>query len=342
MKKSFAAITASVLIAALTLFVIEGVTSVVRWKQASRSLVYGIYSGLFLERASGGAGRPQPGLPQASRDQIEALLPDMIASGVGMGNVPYRELVTGRAAINETGPDGCPRWSDQRSCPGGQFCQEGLCVEVCSDICAEGARQCLSETEWQVCERGARGCLTWGEATECSPGEICTGEGVCAVCADECVEGLVYCSRTGTPLICAVGAAGCLTWIEWPACAPPQLCWEGACVDGCTNVCSAGQMRCFGADYQICMMQPAGCYGWGTPYHCPGGRSCTGAGICPSCTDVCREGDGRCDTATSAVRCRLDGTTGCWVWSPSTWRIGPPLIASTSDSGRPATGPPAG
>ena len=49
----------------------------------------------------------QQGLPEASRDEIEALIPDMIAAGVGMGNVPYRELVTGRAAINQTGPDGC-------------------------------------------------------------------------------------------------------------------------------------------------------------------------------------------------------------------------------------------
>ena len=220
--------------------------------------------------------------------------------------------------VCETGPDGCVRWSDQQSCPGGQFCEDGLCVESCSDICVEGTLQCLSANEWQTCERGPRGCLTWGEGTDCPAGEVCTGAGECAVCADECVEGLVYCSRTGAPMICAVGAAGCLTWIEWPACAPPQVCWEGACVDACANVCSSGQLRCFGDDYQICMIQSVGCYGWGMPYNCPGDRVCVGAGVCPSCSDACSEGEGRCDTSTTAVRCRLDDRTGCWVWSPPT------------------------
>lgn len=220
--------------------------------------------------------------------------------------------------VCEAGPDGCARWSDQQSCPAGQFCQEGLCVESCTDICVEGALQCLSDTEWQTCERGARGCLTWGAGTACPSGEVCTGAGVCAACADECLEGLARCSTDGAPAVCAVGGAGCLAWVESPACPTPQYCWEGACVDRCSDVCTSGQMRCFGTDYQICMRQPAGCYGWGTPYRCPGGRACVGAGICPSCTDTCTDGEGRCDTSTSAVRCQLDERTGCWVWSPST------------------------
>ncbi len=107
MKKTLAAVAVSVMIAALTLFLIEGVVSVVRWKHANRSLVYGIYAGLFLDRGQMAAGETQSGPPVAGRDRIEAMLPDMVAAGVGMGNVPYRELVTGRAAINETGPDGC-------------------------------------------------------------------------------------------------------------------------------------------------------------------------------------------------------------------------------------------
>jgi lysophospholipase L1-like esterase len=96
------------LIAALTLFTIEGVVSVSRWKHSSPSLVYGIYAGLFLNPGRSAKGGPaQPSLHEATREEIEALIPDMIEAGVGMGNVPYRELVTGRAAINDTGPDGC-------------------------------------------------------------------------------------------------------------------------------------------------------------------------------------------------------------------------------------------
>lgn len=107
MKRLIFGIVGATLIAALTLFLIEGIVSVVRWKHANRSLVYGIYAGLFLDRGQMAAGEAQPGPPVASRDRIEAMLPEMVAAGVGMGNVPYRELVTGRAAINETGPDGC-------------------------------------------------------------------------------------------------------------------------------------------------------------------------------------------------------------------------------------------
>lgn len=107
MKKTFAGLAVSLVIAALALVSIEGVVSVARWKNADRSLVYGIYSGLFRDSGGGAGGSARQGPPEATRDEIEALIPDMIDAGVGMGNVPYRELVTGRAAINQTGPDGC-------------------------------------------------------------------------------------------------------------------------------------------------------------------------------------------------------------------------------------------
>ena len=94
-----------IIIAILTLLVIEGVASIANWKNADRSLVYGIYAAM---RGSQARTDPRPpGLPMASRDEIEALIPDMVAAGVGMGNVPYSELVTDRAAINAVGVDGC-------------------------------------------------------------------------------------------------------------------------------------------------------------------------------------------------------------------------------------------
>ncbi len=94
-----------IIIAILTLLVIEGVASIANWKNADRSLVYGIYAAM---RGSQARTDPRPpGLPMASRDEIEALIPDMVAAGVGMGNVPYSVLVTDRAAINAIGADGC-------------------------------------------------------------------------------------------------------------------------------------------------------------------------------------------------------------------------------------------
>jgi hypothetical protein len=45
----------------------------------------------------------------ASREEIESLIPNMVQAGVGLGNVPYKELMTFNAGINEIGPDGCQR-----------------------------------------------------------------------------------------------------------------------------------------------------------------------------------------------------------------------------------------
>ncbi|MBI5490402.1 MAG: hypothetical protein HY905_23905 [Deltaproteobacteria bacterium] len=216
------------------------------------------------------------------------------------------------------GTDGCPAWGPVQSCPSGQFCQEGACVASCSDVCTLGERRC-SDADVQECELGSRGCLAWGTPTPCGPGMSCTGAGVCVSCTDECTEGLARCSALEEVLTCERGTSGCLEWVADPPCAMPQFCWEGACVDDCTDVCSAAEMRCFGDDYQVCMRDTgAGCYGWSAPYRCPGGRACVGAGICPSCTDSCGEGEARCMTGTAYEACELNPATGCRIWGART------------------------
>ncbi len=89
--------------ALIALLCLEGAFSIARWKHADRSMVYDGYR-LLGQRFS---KPPQSTLPLAGRDEIEPLIPAMIAAGVGMGNTPYKELVTDRASINEVGPDGC-------------------------------------------------------------------------------------------------------------------------------------------------------------------------------------------------------------------------------------------
>ena len=103
MRKFLLALCGYAVFAVFALLFIEGVYSIARWKHADRSIVYDAYS-MLRGTASGSRAMR---LPAASRDEIESLIPDMIGLGVGMGNVPYKELVTGRAAINEVGPDGC-------------------------------------------------------------------------------------------------------------------------------------------------------------------------------------------------------------------------------------------
>jgi hypothetical protein len=103
MRKFLLALFGYTVFELVALLCIEGIYSIGHWKQADRSIVYNAYRKLAGAVQVSQVSR----FPLASRDEIESLIPDMIRAGVGMGNVPYKELVTGRAAINEMGPEGC-------------------------------------------------------------------------------------------------------------------------------------------------------------------------------------------------------------------------------------------
>jgi hypothetical protein len=103
MRRFLLALCGYSVFALVALLCVEGAYSIIRWKHADRSIVYDAYRKLSVAVTE----NPATVLPIASRDEIEYLIPDMIKEGVGMGNVPYKELVTGRAAINEIGPEGC-------------------------------------------------------------------------------------------------------------------------------------------------------------------------------------------------------------------------------------------
>lgn len=103
MRKTLLITLGYVAFALIALLCLEGAFSIARWKHADRSMVYDGYQ-LFGQRFS---TPPLSVLPLAGRDEIESLIPAMIAAGLGMGNIPYKELVTDRASINEIGPDGC-------------------------------------------------------------------------------------------------------------------------------------------------------------------------------------------------------------------------------------------
>jgi hypothetical protein len=103
MRKLLLALCGYAAFALFALLCVEGVYSIARWKHADRSIVYDAYRKLAGTISAG----PASNLPMASRDEIESLVPDMIQAGVGMGNVPYKELMTDSASINEVGSDGC-------------------------------------------------------------------------------------------------------------------------------------------------------------------------------------------------------------------------------------------
>lgn len=105
MSRRIAGILAYAVALIVLVLAVEGGYSVVRWSRFDRSIIYDAYRMLVPAPQT---AESADGLPVATREQIEALLPDMQAAGAGMGNVPYKdELVNDRAAINVVGEDGC-------------------------------------------------------------------------------------------------------------------------------------------------------------------------------------------------------------------------------------------
>jgi len=92
-----------VLTSLLTLLLAEGIYSIAHWKSADRSIVYKTYR-LLTKLTPNDA---QPELRLASRGEFEALIPDMLKAGAGLGNSPYKELKNEQAAINTRTVDGC-------------------------------------------------------------------------------------------------------------------------------------------------------------------------------------------------------------------------------------------
>lgn len=85
----------------------EGLYAVQAWDHADGSLGYRIYA-LVRERvASARIEREQPVVPVATVKDFEALLPDMQAAAVGIGDSPFTELITDRAAVNQKSAEGC-------------------------------------------------------------------------------------------------------------------------------------------------------------------------------------------------------------------------------------------
>lgn len=254
--------------------------------------------------ADGEAGWPEACLPQCTPGERVCVDP-------ASGDTRFRLCVTAS--------DGCPVWGPPTECTPGTFCEEGRCVETCTDTCdPEGAVRCGSVAERQTCVRGPQGCLVWGTPEPwCGSGLRCTGAAECVPCEHECSEGEIRCASSRDIRACAADAAGCRLWAAPVRCPGTEVCWDSRCTAACYDLCAAGARRCLGAEYQTCQRfsAPTPCLAWTGPFPCPSGRSCVGEGICPTCADACTEGAARCATATSHQRCERSPATGCTAWT---------------------------
>jgi hypothetical protein len=99
---------------------------------------------------------------------------------------------------------------DGVSCPLGQTCIAGRCVDGCATI--------MCDAECQVCDAGE--CVSRCEDTGCPMGETCNADGVCraSACGAGCPAGQVC------------GATGCVDACEGVRCPAGETCESGSCV----------------------------------------------------------------------------------------------------------------
>ena len=102
-------IAITLLSATLTWLLCEGLVALVGWDSNDGSLTYRIYAQLRDRVSERRVAQDQPVLPVAARADFESHLAQMKAAAVGIGDSPYTELQSDRAAINTTTAAGCLR-----------------------------------------------------------------------------------------------------------------------------------------------------------------------------------------------------------------------------------------
>jgi len=103
MRQILVAATGFAIIIVAAILLTEGLFSIVSWQKFDQSLIFRLYRMAVPARHVS-----ESALPIATRSEIEALIPEMLDAGVGMGNVPFKsELVYDAVAINTRDGDEC-------------------------------------------------------------------------------------------------------------------------------------------------------------------------------------------------------------------------------------------
>ncbi len=105
MRRVLVGVTAIVIVLCVAILLTEGLFSIVRWQKFDQGIVYKVYRMVVPDTRDSTTGSIQA---VVTHDDIEALVPDMLAAGVGMGNVPFKsELVNDAVSINTRDADAC-------------------------------------------------------------------------------------------------------------------------------------------------------------------------------------------------------------------------------------------
>ncbi len=174
------------------------------------------------------------------------------------------EGVNGYRVCGNFDDDVCFEWSAKQGCSDNQKCEEGYCVNGCTNVCNEnGQRECVGNSYHICADYNSDGCLEWDDLKACSG--RCEG-GECK-CENECNEaGKSECVGNGFRT-CTMGDEGCLVWTDVTGC--PAICKDGKCE--CDHQCTSGAQECSGNGYHKCKTNDQGCRVWSEVTKCNNG-----------------------------------------------------------------------
>ncbi|MBI4981493.1 LDL receptor domain-containing protein, partial [Candidatus Woesearchaeota archaeon] len=215
----------------------------------------------------------------------------------------------------------------------GKVCQDGECVQTCTDECTPSGKKECSGNGWKQCGNyDADTCLDWSTVTPCKATESCSG-GICAAtCTDECTpSGKKECTGSDLNSWKQCGnydADSCLEWSTTTDCGMGKFCSSGVCDpcgdSGCEYV---GQKLC-SDNFVVECGYLQGCLNWVDIYECNAGEICQNGECVTSCTDEC--------TPSGKKECSGNGWKQCGSYDADTcldWSTVTPCKATETCSG---------
>jgi len=132
--------------------------------------------------------------------------------------------------------DSCLEWSSITYCGSGQTCNNGQCINTCTDECSiNGQRVCVGNG-WKQCgQYDSDSCLEWGQITQCGWNQTCNNGTCVDTCQNECTLNQHQCSGN-SGRICLQNSQGCTYWGSYQSC--DSLCYH--CGDG---RCECGETK---------------------------------------------------------------------------------------------------
>src|SRR3989339_65937 len=196
------------------------------------------------------------------------------------------------------------------TCGQNQICENGACINLCTDQCSENERKCDGNATYKICGNfNNENCLGWSENITCPENTVCN-QGACVEkkiekpakriensgCTNECEgEGNRSCVDNNYAICGNYDSDNCLELGEPIPCPFNTTCSKenGICVSGiqepiinndinntnnsdCTNECGTEfERQCLGNGFQVCGNYDSDtCLEFGEVNECASGYSC--------------------------------------------------------------------